>query len=127
MPAIKNNDIDFFALAKKKKKVAKFKEGDRVECKYNGKGKKYYPGRIESDNKNGCYDVVYDDGDIDKDLEESAIREYKDPTPPPTISSEDSEEAAARAELEKMKIPYTDKVKLIHDSIDSIFELKSKP
>ena len=33
----------------------------KVEADYKGKG--YYPGRIKRDNRDGTYDINYDDGE----------------------------------------------------------------
>jgi len=39
--------------------------GDRIEALYKGKGKKYYKGKVTRVNRDGTYDLEFDDGDKD--------------------------------------------------------------
>lgn len=39
--------------------------GTAVEARYRG-GSRYYPGKISRDNRNGTYDIDYDDGEKEK-------------------------------------------------------------
>ena len=48
-------------------------EGNKIEANYHGNGK-YYPGKIARDNKDGTYDVDYDDGEKETRVEEKLIR-----------------------------------------------------
>ncbi|KAH9106756.1 hypothetical protein LEN26_014503, partial [Aphanomyces euteiches] len=50
-----------------------FMEGDKVECRYKAK-EKFYPGVIARVHPSGVYDVDYDDGEKEKDVDESLIR-----------------------------------------------------
>lgn len=54
------------------------KEGDRVEAKFRGKGKKWYKGVISRVRLNSTFDVDYDDGDNDSALSANFIRKVKD-------------------------------------------------
>ena len=40
---------------------AGLREGDKVEARYRGRSR-YFPGRIARDNRDGTFDVDYDDG-----------------------------------------------------------------
>ena len=48
-------------------------EGDAVEVRYRGR-EKYYPGKIRRDCGEGKYDIAYDDGDREKNVEARLIR-----------------------------------------------------
>ena len=50
----------------------KLREGDKVEANYRGRGK-YYPGRIRYDNRDGTYDIDYDDGEKETRVREDLI------------------------------------------------------
>ncbi len=41
----------------------KFEEGDKIEGLYRGRGSKWYSGTITRVNRDGTYDIRYDDGD----------------------------------------------------------------
>merc|ERR1711871_333307 len=51
----------------------KLREGDKVESRCKG-SKKYYPGKIFMDNRDGTYDVKFDDGDRDRKVPEGSIK-----------------------------------------------------
>ena len=50
------------------------KEGDQVEAKFRGKGKRWYKGIIALARKNGTFDINYNDGDHDTGLSATCIR-----------------------------------------------------
>jgi len=52
---------------------AKLSEGDKVEARCKG-SKKHYPGKIFMDNRDGTYDVKFDDGDRDREVPKSSIK-----------------------------------------------------
>merc|ERR1711968_270096 len=52
---------------------ARLEEGMKVEARYRGKSR-YYPGKIRRVNRDGTFDIDYDDGDSDKGLPEEMIR-----------------------------------------------------
>ena len=43
--------------------VVDFREGDKIEALYRGKGTRYYPGVVSRVNRDGTYDLDFDDGD----------------------------------------------------------------
>ena len=45
----------------------------KVEARYRGK-ERYYPGRIKRDNRDGTYDIDYDDGEKEYKVKEELIR-----------------------------------------------------
>ena len=51
-----------------------FKLGDKVEAKFKG-GVKWFSGRISSVNRDGTYDVRYDDGDEEQNVPPLKVRE----------------------------------------------------
>ena len=50
-----------------------FEEGDKMEADYKGKGK-YYPGKISRKRLNGTYDIAYDDGERETNVDARSIR-----------------------------------------------------
>ncbi len=50
-----------------------FREGDRVEADFRGRGK-FYPGEISRDRGDGTYDIAYDDGDREARVAKRLIR-----------------------------------------------------
>ena len=48
-------------------------EGDAVEVRYRGR-EKYYPGKIRRDRGEGRYDIAYDDGERENNVEARLIR-----------------------------------------------------
>ena len=50
-----------------------YKMGDKVEARFKG-GAKWHPGRIDNVNRDGTYDVRYDDGDQERRVESRMIR-----------------------------------------------------
>ncbi|GMI36809.1 hypothetical protein TrRE_jg6772 [Triparma retinervis] len=49
--------------------LIKYEKGDRVEALYMGEGKAMYPGTVVRAKGGGFYDVKFDDGDRDKDVD----------------------------------------------------------
>ena len=58
-------------------------EGMRCKAQFRGKGK-FYPGRIRAVNRDGTYDVDFDDGDKDTGLREEHIESAQPSTSPIT-------------------------------------------
>lgn len=52
----------------------KYSRGQRVEAQFRN-GHKYYAGKISCVNRDGTYDIRYDDGDAEQDVEEQFIRD----------------------------------------------------
>jgi hypothetical protein len=50
-----------------------FFEGQQIEGNYRGRGR-WYPGRISGINRDGTYNIDYDDGEIERFIEELNIR-----------------------------------------------------
>ena len=50
-----------------------FREGDKVEARYRGKARAY-PGRIARVNRDGTYDVDYNDGDKERGVAADLIK-----------------------------------------------------
>jgi WD40 repeat protein len=57
----------------------KFREGQRVEAKYKGRGTKWYAGRVSKAYAHpggwACYDITYDDGDTEKGAIDTNVRQ----------------------------------------------------
>merc|ERR1712100_712268 len=53
--------------------VLELSEGDKVEARCKG-SKKHYPGKIFMDNRDGTFDVKFDDGDRDREVPKSSIK-----------------------------------------------------
>jgi hypothetical protein len=51
-----------------------FAKGQKIEARYDG-GRRYYSGKIAKVCENGCFDVLYDDGELESDISISMIRE----------------------------------------------------
>merc|ERR1711968_412765 len=62
-----DDDDDFLSLSK----------GDRVEAKLKG-WTKYYKGKITRENRDGTYDILFDDGDRKRDVPSSLIRSLEE-------------------------------------------------
>ena len=45
----------------------------KVEARYRGKSR-YYPGKISRDNRDGTYDINYDDGEREMGVREELIK-----------------------------------------------------
>ena len=59
-------------------------EGDTVEAKY--RGRRYYPGKISRDCGEGKYDIAYDDGEEEENVDARLIRKL--PLSPLAIAEE---------------------------------------
>merc|ERR1712070_354849 len=55
-----------------------FREGQKVEARYKGKSR-YYPGRIATGNRDGTYDIDYDDGEQERSIDADLIRALEEP------------------------------------------------
>ncbi len=55
-----------------------FTEGDKVEVLYKGKGTKWFSGKISRVNRDGTYDIRYDDGDSESGALSTNIRKHPD-------------------------------------------------
>ena len=44
-------------------RLDEFEEGDKVEALYKGKGTKWFSGVVKRVNRDGTYEIRYDDGD----------------------------------------------------------------
>ena len=58
--------------------LAEFAEGDKVEVLYKGKGTKWFSGKIGRVNRDGTYDIVYDDGDRESGALRANVRQHPD-------------------------------------------------
>jgi Ca2+-binding EF-hand superfamily protein len=56
-----------------KKDTPQLDEGSKVEGNYRGKGR-WYPGRISRVNRDGTFDIDYDDGEKETKVDESMVR-----------------------------------------------------
>ena len=54
-------------------RAPRLEEGMKVKANYKGKGK-YFGGKIKRDNRDGTYDINYDDGDREMGVREADIR-----------------------------------------------------
>ena len=61
-----------------------FEKGDRVEARFRGRSKKWYPGIVASCSDN-TYDIDYDDGDKDTCIRAEHIRLPSPPKPEPQV------------------------------------------
>jgi hypothetical protein len=57
-------------------------EGDKVEVLYKGKGTKWFSGKISRVNRDGTYDIVYDDGDRESGALKMNVRRHPSSVPP---------------------------------------------
>ena len=55
-----------------------FTEGDKVEVLYKGKGTKWFSGKIGRVNRDGTYDIAYDDGDRESGALRANVRRHPD-------------------------------------------------
>ena len=60
------------------REVDDFVEGDKVEALYKGKGTKWFSGKISRVNRDGTYDIRYDDGDSEAGALKSNLRRHPD-------------------------------------------------
>ena len=73
--ASRSNSLNRCSRSRSRSPTSKpsFKEGDHVEANYRGKGR-YYPGKIRRDNRDGTYDIDYDDGEKERSVKEADIK-----------------------------------------------------
>ncbi|CAK4665469.1 unnamed protein product [Aphanomyces euteiches] len=91
----------------------KFKEGEKIECLYKGKSK-YYPGVIARVRSNGTYDIDYDDGEKEKEVEAKLIRSQEKSSPKKKssdVSEDDNKKSKKFKEGEKVEAQYKGKSK----------------
>ncbi|CAK4594393.1 unnamed protein product, partial [Aphanomyces euteiches] len=91
----------------------KFKEGEKIECLYKGKSK-YYPGVIARVRSNGTYDIDYDDGEKEKEVEAKLIRSREKSSPKKKssdVSEDDNKKSKKFKEGEKVEAQYKGKSK----------------
>ena len=62
---MKKSYIKEVASSSRSPRFEDYSRGDAIEARYRGKTK-YYPGKIARDNRDGTYDVDYDDGEKEK-------------------------------------------------------------
>ncbi len=55
--------------------------GTKIEARY--KGTKWYPATIKNKHRDGRYDVIYDDGDFERNVKRDMIRKKENDIPPP--------------------------------------------
>jgi len=76
---LRNKDTSFTTPTKKDipalSRHEKYGLNEPVEARYLG-GAKWYPGKISAVNKDGTYDVHYNDGEIEKSLSSDLIRHH---------------------------------------------------
>ena len=65
-------------LSSKFDEPADFMEGDKVEVLYKGKGTKWFSGKISRVNRDGTYDIRYDDGDSESGALKTNVRRHPD-------------------------------------------------
>ncbi|KAF0719010.1 hypothetical protein As57867_001329, partial [Aphanomyces stellatus] len=92
----------------------RFKEGEKVEAQYKGKTK-YYPGVITRARSNGTYDIDYDDGEKEKEVQAKFIRSKQSSSPKKKSggdSDDDKKSSKKFKEGEKVEANYKGKEKL---------------
>lgn len=60
---------------------ADFSVGDKVEVLYKGRGTKWFSGKISNVNRDGTFDIRYDDGDSESGALKVNIRRHPDAAP----------------------------------------------
>ena len=55
-----------------------FSEGDKVEVLYKGKGTKWFSGKISRVNRDGTFDIKYDDGDSEAGALKVNVRRHSE-------------------------------------------------
>ena len=74
------------------------REGEEVEARYRGKAR-YYPGRISSVNRDGTYDIDYDDGEKEIGVREDLIKSLKATKPKKRAYVSSSNSSASRSSI----------------------------
>ncbi|KAG5192664.1 hypothetical protein JKP88DRAFT_173091 [Tribonema minus] len=75
--------------------AAALREGDKVEARYKGRAR-YFSGKIRCVNRDGTYDVDYDDGEKELSVAADLIRSLE---PPPSTAAARSPRAAAAVDF----------------------------
>ena len=83
--------------------------GTKIESRFKGTSK-WYAGKINNKNLDGTYNIIYDDGDIERHVKRDMIRKKEDDIPPPltkpSAESESTEaDSAASAASEETVTP----------------------
>ena len=60
---IRSLEVDERPIQGAGSKHDEFEEGDKVEALYKGKGTKWFSGVVKRVNRDGTYEIRYDDGD----------------------------------------------------------------
>ena len=86
--------------------------GTKIEARFKGTSK-WYAGKINNKNLDGTYNIIYDDGDIERHVKRDMIRKKEDDIPPPlpkpAAESESTEaDSAASAASEETVTPSED-------------------
>lgn len=76
-----------------------YRAGDEVEANFKGKGK-WFKGSIRLVNRDGTYDIRYDDGDIERGVEPKNIRSVGAKTSSPKSTASAADEFTAGDEVE---------------------------
>ena len=102
---------------------SRLEEGMKVEANYKGKGR-YYKGKIARDNRDGTFDITYDDGDKEYAKREADIRSLEDarPTSPSRGGGSRLEEGMKVEANYKGKGRYY-KGKIARDNRDGTFDI----
>ena len=58
----------------------RFEEGDKVEADYKGRGR-WFPGVVKRDNRDGTFDINYDDGEREMNVRNTSIRRREHSSP----------------------------------------------
>ena len=107
--------------------------GDKVEARSKG-GAKYFAGRITSKNRDGTYDIKYNDGDEERNIPARSIKSLPDDTgdtaldsPADTISPTPDLEVVDESNLDRhtVRTTYSSQSQQ-HSSVDpSMFDLEN--
>jgi PUB domain/EF-hand domain pair len=77
--------------------AAVFIEGDKIEARYKGRDR-YYTGVIKRCNRDGSYDIDYDDGELERGVDSDLIRLLKQPTTSAADRRQSPERRAVRSD-----------------------------
>eukprot|EP00903_Cladosiphon_okamuranus_P008645 g8289.t1 len=53
-----------------------YRAGDKVEARFGGRSR-WFPGRVERENRDGSFHIIYDDGDEERTVEKSLMRRVR--------------------------------------------------
>jgi len=102
-----------------------FREGDVIEGLYRGKGTKWFKGKVARDNRDGTFDINYDDGDRDLGALPVNMRLLEDarPSSPSRASSVSFREGDVIEGLYRGKGTKWFKGKVARDNRDGTFDI----